>query len=118
MNKWIIGLCSLLLISGSALAQQKTIEEKVAGSLAVYQQTLDLSEEQSATVEQALLEKTKIGKEAYALKKEGKEAEGKEMNQKAGKSFYQTLRATLTKEQWATYQEQKEAIKEALKESR
>jgi hypothetical protein len=111
-------LAALFALAGTVNAAPATLEEKVAGELAVYQEALDLSEEQASVIEDGLTQKISIGQEAYQLKKAGDDDKGKEMNQQAGKAFYQLMRETLTKDQWKVYRDNKDEIKEAVKASR
>lgn len=104
----------LMMFSATAIAAPPTAEEKAANAVGIYDSALDLTDEQARTLEEGLVRKFTVGKEAYALKKAGKEAEGKKMNQQAGKEFNQLLRATLSREQWAVYDSEKDDIRKSL----
>jgi len=118
MNRMIAWLATLMLVSGAAWAAPKSVEQRVADELAIYNEALALSEEQAAALSEGLTKKITIGREAQEIRKGGDEARAKEMNQAAGKEFNQLLRGTLSKDQMKTYQAKKEDIKEAIKKSR
>ena len=119
MNKFLSVILVVLFALGStAHAAPRSLEQKVADDLAVYQGVIELSEEQSQALEEGLTKKLTIGQQAYELKKAGEAEKGKAMNQQAGKEFHKLLRATLTKEQWQVYEEHKDEIKQAMKDLR
>ena len=118
MKRLIPFLTALLLIPAIALAAPMTVEERVDTELAIYNEALDLSDTQAEAIRKGLTDKLTVGREAYEIKKAGDEAKGKELNQAAGKKFYNVLKSELSKEQFNTYKMKKAEIKEAIKNSR
>lgn len=118
MKRIIPFLTALLLIQGVAFAAPKSIEERVNTELAIYTEVLALSEPQAEAIRLGLTDKLTVGREAYEIKKAGDEAKGKELNQAAGKEFYNVLKSQLSKEQFNTYKMKKAEIKDAIKSSR
>ena len=118
MKRMITWLSALMLVAGAAWAAPKTIEQRVADELAIYNEALELSEEQAEAIGKGLTEKITIGRQAQEIKQGGDAAKAKEMNQAAGKDFNKLLRDTLTKEQMKTYRAKKDGIKQAIKDAR
>ena len=118
MKRMIAWLATLMLVSGAAWAAPKSIEQRVADELAIYNEALALSDEQAAALSEGLTRKITIGREAQEIKQGGDETKAKEMNQAAGKEFNQLLRSTLSKDQMKTFQAKKDEIREAIKKAR
>lgn len=116
MNKHILLWTGLLgLTAHLAWAASMPIEEKARAQAAVYKESLILTDDQAASVTEALTDKLTVGKEAHALKKDGDEVGAKNLNREAGKKFQEALMAILTKEQKATWKANKEAIMEKVR---
>lgn len=103
-------LMAAVLLGQSARGAPMPIPEKAKAQAAVFKQELKLSDEQTAGVEAALVEKLTVGKEAYQKKQDGDEEGAQALWKESGGNFYQAMVGLLTKEQMAIYKTTKDAL--------
>lgn len=110
MSKTWMAVVAAALMAIPAIAQQMPIEERAKAQAEVFKEGLQLTDEQTAQVADALIPKLEAGKAGWLKKQDGDEEGAKAIWKESGMAFNKALMGILTPAQKEVYKTAKEAL--------